>query len=771
MPKIRDWTFGYNTATGTTVTAALPSYQQNDLLLAILTADTGAQVWSSTGWAQLFSATNTSNVGILWKIATASEAQPTFTYSLTETANVHILTIQDINTTTPFNGTGGAGTGYITAANALARAAMPVLTTTVANSLILYVNSESGVVVPGVLEGPCTFEDASDGAAHSDGFSWGFKKAAGATPTVYGNKSGVAAGVLATIGISAPAAGASSIPTYCASDASLYIDPIHGVTAYNGNVAFAATAVANFGATINGRTLANGVAAAAADVGINSFHSMGQLTGVVTDGTYAGAALVLAAANKPSVAGKNILVHCKPSTPKSYQNTDPITKATSKGIVFAMASTAATAFKAWHVHGAGTPWNSSSHVPIIINSTATAGLIQSTGTLVDTSIESFGFFASGFTVAPIFQFGSLWVLDTTIIAGGNSVEPVGINGIWKVCASGKERMSVLQQGAGQALVLQPIQFGNGGTDSIYLDLRETAIEFPQQYNVGSKNVFYCSADNVAGLTYYAGAGDTIIHNNAVVTSKSKFHWRIHASSSASATYNFSGLAIIGAGDIQLRAVTTFRSVSFTSCPSITQNSAVMDACIFTGSSITSTDLSIIDNSTFTSSGTGHAIVLTSLGSGAMGWTNTTIGYAATNGVTGNEGIYVNVASGTLTITVATGASVPTIRTSGAVVTVLSGQVTTTITVKDVNTGAVLVGARVYLEAGAGGSLVAGTIIFNTLTDASGQVSDTRSLASNQPVTGRVRFSTSPNFYKTTSISETISNTIGLSLNVSLIPDV
>jgi hypothetical protein len=97
--------------------------------------------------------------------------------------------------------------------------------------------------------------------------------------------------------------------------------------------------------------------------------------------------------------------------------------------------------------------------------------------------------------------------------------------------------------------------------------------------------------------------------------------------------------------------------------------------------------------------------------------------------------------------------------------------TVTINVKDINTYAVLQGARVYLAAASGGPLPTGTIILNTLSDVSGKVTTSIELASSQPVTGRVRFSTSPNFYKTVPISETINNINGLTLNVAMIPDV
>lgn len=80
-----------------------------------------------------------------------------------------------------------------------------------------------------------------------------------------------------------------------------------------------------------------------------------------------------------------------------------------------------------------------------------------------------------------------------------------------------------------------------------------------------------------------------------------------------------------------------------------------------------TNLHAFDNT----GGTGHAVELNSLGSGTMSWNATDTGYAGTNGVTGDETIYVNVASGTLTINVGSGASTPTIRTAGATISVVA----------------------------------------------------------------------------------------------------
>ena len=88
------------------------------------------------------------------------------------------------------------------------------------------------------------------------------------------------------------------------------------------------------------------------------------------------------------------------------------------------------------------------------------------------------------------------------------------------------------------------------------------------------------------------------------------------------------------------------------------------------------DLAKITNTDFTSFGSGHAVELTSIGSGSMTWNCTTVNYdagvigspvIATN--TGDEDIFVNVATGTLTIYVQLGSNYPSIRSAGAIVNI------------------------------------------------------------------------------------------------------
>ena len=101
-------------------------------------------------------------------------------------------------------------------------------------------------------------------------------------------------------------------------------------------------------------------------------------------------------------------------------------------------------------------------------------------------------------------------------------------------------------------------------------------------------------------------------------------------------------------------------------------------------------------------------------------------------------------------------------TAGQVVTkvIVKAPDGTLVTTQDVN---------VLLETLAGGSLGLGIDIIKGITDASGEIQDTRSFATNQPVAGWVRKGTSP-YYRESAIAGTIDTANGLVINVQMISD-
>lgn len=75
-----------------------------------------------------------------------------------------------------------------------------------------------------------------------------------------------------------------------------------------------------------------------------------------------------------------------------------------------------------------------------------------------------------------------------------------------------------------------------------------------------------------------------------------------------------------------------------------------------------------------------------------------------------------------------------------------------------------------LSSPATGSPTCTGVVISGTTDANGDISDTRTFSSNQPVVGWVRKSTSTPFYKSSPISGTISSTAGASFNIVAVPD-
>lgn len=670
MPAIRDFTSNYTTSTtGTTIVLDVPSYRPNDLLLAIITADTGTGTWSASGWNVLFSQVNTCQQVVLWRIATSGEpANYTFTRSAGETFTGVMLSIQDVNTTNPF---GSPALYSVQNQSAAAKYAFQQITTNVNNTLILYVASNSSVGVPSIIEGPVYGLLGNDGSAESMGIGWSFKSSTGATPSnVVCSNVGSGAGVKSVIQIAPPASGATIIPAFCTEDTSLYLNPLNGTTAYNGDTAVAATADTNFGTsftTAKGTfTGVDATVAAVGDTGINSYHSSVQLTSAAST-NMSGAELVFAAANRPDLTNKNLLCHVQVSTPITLQRLGIVESL--RGVWIGFRSGTLTDYKIYQVLGSDSPGAASRPVPVVVNPSANTH-VSSAGTYNPASTLAVGFWNDGNPIGgSVVQYLQMWVLGRTTVCGGNAAFPIGIPEIAAVVAKGHERISAIRQGSSQLLCLQHVKFGNAGAEPTYLLLDSTAIEFPEQYNPSKKIINYHSVDNAVGLEYEAGPNDTIIHRNSVVSSASKFFWVISASSSPLATYDFSGLSIIGAGIVTLRDVTTFQQMTFNKCPSISQNGATITNCAFINSIIVDANPGKISDCSFTATSSGqHAIVITQPGTYTFSG-NTFTGYGA-NGTT-SAAIYNN-SGGAVTINIAGGGDVPTVRNgTGASTTVVA----------------------------------------------------------------------------------------------------
>lgn len=677
MPKIRDTSFAYEgTTTDAGLTIPMCSYAAGDLLFAFCAGDTGAPTWGCSNgvgtWTQLFALSNTASLTCWWKYAAASgEGDVVFTSTVSETYSGCLVAVRDV-----YQGyTGGSPPLSANATATGTRIALPTLTTSADNSLVLAAISGSATA-PSIFFTESVLADLVkvDGTAEGLGVGWFFKKAAGLTTAYNAGALVSGAGSKAVIEVRAPAGGATVLPAYTVSDASILLSPQPGI-AWDSNTAIAATADTNFGTSIAGKTCNDGtVATAVADIGLDTgaFMSFAGVTNATTANQMSGAEAVVAA-SRYNVGNRNLLLHFRHATPVNNQKLSPVSSGRGVWAGIKSGATAAANWKVWQVHGGDVPLTPGYVQPIVINA-ANTDTIATNGTLDNADVRRYGFWTGGIgALTQQASFAQMWAMDTIVIAGGTASEPIDVPAVVQAAAKDKNRFSsiLMPGGDSQMLCLQAIQFGNGGTDPLYLDLRNAAIAFPSKKNAAKKLVNYNGTDNAVGYTFYPGSGQTVDLRSAVFSSPSPYHLRFHASTPADAIVPTAGMLVIGAGDVQLAANVPIAGATFSDCPSITQNACAVSGSILSNSKIMSASLADMDNITtcsFTSGGTGHAIEVGGAASTITLTGNTFTGYAASNGSTGNEAIYVNIATGIVTINIS-GGSTPSIRTAGATVVV------------------------------------------------------------------------------------------------------
>jgi hypothetical protein len=278
-----------------------------------------------------------------------------------------------------------------------------------------------------------------------------------------------------------------------------------------------------------------------------------------------------------------------------------------------------------------------------------------------------------------------------------------------------------------------------------------------------------------GFEFYGkdrGGGDvdTLRFLGCVFTSDNPYYWRFNAGHDADADLDFTGSTVVNA-TVTLQSTVTLADMSFTNCPTFTQNGATLSRIKFLNTKVSSAspaDAAKISDCEFTSGGSGHAI---EIGGSAADFMLNGCKFSGYSGTGADAAIYVNIANGSMTISITGGGGTPSIRTAGATVTV-QNTVTVKVTVKDINTGAEIENARVLVEAAAGGDLPAGTDILTGLTNASGIIQTTSFNFTNpQPVQGKARRATTGygSLYKSSPISGTIT-AAGLDITILLIPD-
>lgn len=273
---------------------------------------------------------------------------------------------------------------------------------------------------------------------------------------------------------------------------------------------------------------------------------------------------------------------------------------------------------------------------------------------------------------------------------------------------------------------------------------------------------FCQTDVTVTTTSGNSYGETIVFRDVpntdgaytlLITGTAHFKNTVKASGAARVSLDASGAtaftheaaAVTRGGTITYASGQTVNSVVYTDCtdfvvPNLpdgctyadsgqmtltgTLSGAIFSSPVLTvnTAAVVVADLSKVGDADFTRGTNGYAVELTSIGAGSMTWSASLSGYRA--GATGSpitatnlgdEAIFVNVASGTLTISVSGNGTIPSIRSAGAIVNIVANEVDITVTAIDQDTGLPIEGASVYMKLVVGdGSTVVGNGETNAL---------------------------------------------------------
>ena len=253
---------------------------------------------------------------------------------------------------------------------------------------------------------------------------------------------------------------------------------------------------------------------------------------------------------------------------------------------------------------------------------------------------------------------------------------------------------------------------------------------------------------------------------------------IAVDATAATSFGMSGGSITLGAKIGFKLAQIISGVVFTSCEEIDTNGATFSNCVINSTTEVTTGALLVNTQTegdactdlqFNTYGTNYAVYVAAavttfdMDNWVFDDPNNTTGYA----------LYWLGTSGTLTVNALNGTNLTTsgcLANTGGTVTVVSNPVTTLVNVKSLTLGTAINGASVNVWAAAGGPLAEDTSIIFGNTDVNGDISDTRSLASDQPILGIIRHSTTSPLYQQYDISGTIDSATGLTINAQMVDD-
>jgi len=399
---------------------------------------------------------------------------------------------------------------------------------------------------------------------------------------------------------------------------------------------------------------------------------------------------------------------------------------------------------------------------------------ESAGTLDTSDIKHFSVFyvMAKSNSRPRMLIGHPFVLTSLTVLGGDTVKPASFLTIFdeinRYIVGTSQNPSDLQ-----FVYLHSIQLGDG-IEGINFEDSEKSLAFPPLSDGVATFDNYLVA---LGVDTKMKSGDSVSITNSQVGSTVAFPFTTDATTSATSSMDVGGTTFVQATAV-FQSHQTIENALFIGGEGITDNNATMTGCTFdailrAAGYINLSTTNNISSCTFKAGvSSDYAIKIDTAGTYSMDALTFT-GFTASLNATHT--------TGTVTINILNNGDSPVLDntwtdngsgnfTKGSATTLIVNAVTLTVTAFDASDNSAVVGARVYLEATAGGPATVGDVILTGVTNSNGEVTDSGfNFSSSQPVSGRIRKGSGTPFYKTGILAGTIIST-GLDLSAFLVGD-
>jgi hypothetical protein len=666
MAKIRDFAVTTEAIATASMVMNMPTHVSGDLLIAFVNKDAASNFSTPSGWDAIQTQTSAgSGGGIYARRATSSSETVTFTYT-SETACGCIVAVKDVYGSTVADAISDS------AKSGADDSVLPLTgigdTPSYNNSLVIHGLSTDSGMGPNALP-PWVNLAAIDAGANSLCVSYTQQKTAAAitAPNHWGGVADDSRGFIVCIRDSGSGASFDGYIPLSTTPAR-QISPMNGSSGVVDKGAWAAVG-ANTITSVNGKTVIGTAIATTADSGINPYRGSARAAGAASKTNYSCVEINLTATDNLTNLNGLIFLTYMNLTPSDYKDQGTI----AQGGKYILFGSDTTNYRAWNIGGFNTKTDTAdARNNILIEFDTTDTDLVTLGSPNFAALDLIQFGAMGYAAACSFIVNEMYLLNEVNLAGGSSSELLGLDDFVYIINNGCGILPLIQRAGVQATIWIPVKFG--GVDPIFFSEDQKVFAFPRKAD-NIKYVDFHVSNNKIGIEFDGqdrGSGDVdvLTFTNSLFTSPSSYYWRFASTHDTGASINFAGSTVVNA-TVTLRSTVTLSNVSFIDCGSFTQNSSTLTNIRFDNTKVSSASpaaAALITDSQFISGGTGYAI---EIGGSAADITLTGLtftGYATSNGSTGNEAIYVNIASGSMTITIS-GGSTPSIRTAGASVTV------------------------------------------------------------------------------------------------------